>query len=130
MARVCAVFRRHNDSTKEASSQEIRVDNLQIQMENNVVLIDSKPVNASRKEIDLLWTLASYPTKVFARENLLNTIWGMDYYGDARTVDSRINRLRAKLEKFDHPRWQIKTVWQIGYQFEIITLAQKDESDS
>ena len=125
MARVRAVTRRRTADPSDPAPKEIRVDNLQIQLENNMVLIDGRPVNVSRKEIDLLWTLASYPKKVFTRENLLNTLWGMDYYGDARTVDSQIKRLRAKLDQFEHPCWRIKTVWGIGYSFESMADTEK-----
>ena len=120
MARVRAVTRRLLGTPADKTGTRIEVDNLQIQPDNNVVLVDGRPVNLSRKEIDLLWTLASYPDKVFTRENLLNTLWGMDYFGDARTVDSQIKRLRAKLDQFEHPGWQIKTVWGIGYRFVIL----------
>ena len=125
MARVRAVTRRKTGGAAENAPLKICVDNLQIQMENNVVLINDQPMNVSRKELDLLWTLASYPNKVFTRENLLNTLWGMDYFGDVRTVDSQIKRLRAKLDQFDHPSWRIKTVWGIGYRFETITAPEK-----
>ena len=125
MARVRAVTRRKTGGAAENAPLKICVDNLQIQMENNVVLINDQPVNVSRKELDLLWTLASYPNKVFTRENVLNTLWGMDYFGDVRTVDSQIKRLRAKLDQFDHPSWRIKTVWGIGYRFETIAAPEK-----
>lgn len=124
MARVRALTRRiYGRETKK--NQRICVGNLQIQMDNNVVLIDDQPVSMSRREMDLLWTLASYPDKVFTRENLLNTLWGMDYFGDARTVDSQIKRLRMKPDRFEHPGWNIKTVWGIGYQFEELGSAAK-----
>lgn len=119
MARVRALMRRVNGRDAK-KTQRICVGNLQIQMDNNVVLIDDQQVSMSRREMDLLWTLASYPDKVFTRENLLNTLWGMDYFGDARTVDSQIKRLRMKLDQFEHRGWNIKTVWGIGYQFEVL----------
>ena len=65
-----------------------------------------------------MWTLAKNKTKVFSRENLLDSIWGYDYYGDSRTVDSHIKRLRAKLDKYGHDHWEIKTIWGVGYRFE------------
>ena len=125
MARVRAVTRRIAADSAERATQRITIDNLEIQMDNNVVLISGRPVSISRKEIDMLWTLASYPDKVFTRENLLNTLWGIDYFGDSRTVDSQIKRLRAKLDQFDHPGWRIKTVWGIGYRFELISDTSK-----
>ncbi|MBQ7866894.1 MAG: response regulator transcription factor [Clostridia bacterium] len=126
MARVRAVTRRRLEKRPGREPQQICVDNLQIQMDNNVVLINGQHVSVSRKELDLLWTLASYPNKVFTRENLLNALWGIDYFGDVRTVDSQIKRLRAKLDQFEHPGWRIKTVWGIGYRFE--TLASPKPS--
>lgn len=125
MARVRAVTRRISADSAERTAQRITVDNLEIQMDNNVVLIGGHPVSISRKEIDMLWTLASYPDKVFTRENLLNTLWGIDYFGDSRTVDSQIKRLRAKLDQFEHPGWRIKTVWGIGYRFELLSDVPK-----
>ena len=121
MARVRAVTRRLSKSQIGREPQQICVDNLQIQMDNNMVLIDGQPVSVSKKELDLLWTLVSYPNKVFTRENLLNALWGIDYFGDVRTVDSQIKRLRAKLDQFEHPGWRIKTVWGIGYRFETVS---------
>ena len=118
MARLRAVSRRTAAVQQDNASKRIRVDNLEIQMDNNVVLIDGQIVHVSRKEMDLLWTMASYPDKVFTRENLLNSLWGIDYFGDVRTVDSQIKRLRIKLDQFEHPHWRIKTVWGIGYRFE------------
>lgn len=121
MARVRAVTRRLSKNQTGREPQQICVDNLQIQMDNNMVLIDGQPVSVSKKELDLLWTLVSYPNKVFTRENLLNALWGIDYFGDVRTVDSQIKRLRAKLDQFEHPGWRIKTVWGIGYRFETVS---------
>lgn len=121
MARARAVTRRLSIGQSGKELQRICVDNLQIEMDNNRVLIDGQQISVSRKELDLLWTMASYPNKVFTRENLLNALWGIDYFGDARTVDSQIKRLRAKLDQFNHPGWGIKTVWGIGYRFETLT---------
>ena len=66
-----------------------------------------------------MWTLAKNPNKVFTRENLLDILWGYDYYGDSRTVDSHIKRLRQKIDVISHPGWSIKTQWGIGYKFEV-----------
>ncbi len=81
--------------------------------------VDGEPVSLTKKEIEILWTLASSKNKLFTRENLLNSLWGYDYFGDSRTVDSHIKRLRAKLEGYQHPAWEIKTVWGMGYKFEV-----------
>ena len=75
-------------------------------------------VTLTKKEVELLWTLAKNSSKVFSRENLLDSIWGYDYFGDSRTVDSHIKRLRAKVDKFEHEEWEIKTIWGVGYRFE------------
>ena len=85
--------------------------------------INGEDVALTKKEIELLWTLAKNSTKVFSRDNLLDSIWGYDYFGDSRTVDSHIKRLRAKLDKYEHPLWEIKTIWGVGYRFE----GHKDE---
>ena len=72
----------------------------------------------TKKELEILWLLLENKEKIFSRDNLLNSIWGYDYYGDNRTVDSHIKRLRAKLDAVPHPEWQIKTIWGMGYKFE------------
>ena len=78
-----------------------------------------KKILMTKKEIETMWTLASTPGKVFTRDNLLDSLWGYDYYGDSRTVDSHIKRLRAKLDSVPHPDWTIKTIWGVGYKLEI-----------
>lgn len=117
MARVRAILRRL--SLAEDQTQNFLVfDNLNINLADYVVTIDAQPVSLTKKEIELLWTLASNKSKVFSRENLLNSLWGYDYYGDSRTVDSHIKRLRSKLDKFKHDNWEIKTIWGVGYKLE------------
>ncbi|HHZ02286.1 MAG TPA: response regulator transcription factor [Tissierellia bacterium] len=117
MARVRAVMRRiMSDNT---SNKIFKYDNLTINMESYVVTIDNKNVDLTKKELEILWTLASNRNKVFTRDNLLNSIWGYDYYGDSRTVDSHIKRLRSKLDNFNHENWEIKTIWGVGYKFEV-----------
>lgn len=117
MARVRAVLRRitHTDGQKQ---QVYSFDNLTVCLDDYVVTISEQPVSLTKKEIELLWTLATNKNKVFSRDNLLNSLWGYDYYGDNRTVDSHIKRLRAKLDAFDHANWDIKTIWGVGYKFE------------
>ena len=83
------------------------------------VLIDQEEVSLTRKEIELLFTLASHPSVAYSRDQLLNQVWGYDYYGDSRTVDSHMTRLRSKLDLVKHPHWDLKTVWGVGYKFEI-----------
>ena len=117
MARVRAVLRRltRDENTKK---QVHTVGSLVIDLDNYEVKIDQNLVSLTKKEIEILWTLAKNKNKVFSRENLLNSLWGYDYFGDSRTVDSHIKRLRAKLDEFSHDTWDIKTIWGVGYKFE------------
>ncbi|MDD4835444.1 MAG: response regulator transcription factor [Lutispora sp.] len=116
MARVRAILRRlARDDEKQ---QTYSFDNLKINLDDYIVTIDGENISLTKKEIELLWTLATNKNKVFSRENLLNSLWGYDYFGDSRTVDSHIKRLRAKLDEFEHDKWQIKTIWGVGYKFE------------
>lgn len=122
MARVRAVLRRLG-AQEPANTQTLSYANLYINLEKYAVQINGEEVPLTKKEIEFLWTLAKNSTKVFSRDNLLDSIWGYDYFGDSRTVDSHIKRLRAKLDKYEHPLWEIKTIWGVGYRFE----GQKDE---
>ena len=81
--------------------------------------IDGKPVRLTKKEIEILWTLAANTNKVFSRDALLDKLWGFDFYGDSRTVDSHIKRLRAKLDEHPHEGWDIETIWGVGYKFAV-----------
>ena len=81
--------------------------------------IGNEPIRLTKKEIELLWTLASNANKVFSRDSLLDKLWGFDFYGDSRTVDSHIKRLRAKVDEFPHEGWEIETIWGVGYKFAI-----------
>lgn len=117
MARIKAVLRRLDPgSTKHL----LTIHNLSIDMRAYRVLIDQEEVSLTRKEIELLFTLASHPSVAYSRDQLLNQVWGYDYYGDSRTVDSHMTRLRSKLDLVKHPHWDLKTVWGVGYKFEII----------
>ena len=118
MARVRAVLRRIQPQ-EPASKNSLSMDNLFINLDKYAVQIDGEEVPLTKKEIELLWTLAKNHTKVFSRDNLLDSIWGIDYFGDSRTVDSHLKRLRAKLDKFEHEKWDIKTIWGVGYRFEV-----------
>ena len=117
MARVRAILRRINISTEK--SKIFTCGNLTINLENYMVEIDNKLVRLTKKEIEILWTLASAANKVFSRDSLLDKLWGFDFYGDSRTVDSHIKRLRAKLEEYSHEGWEIETIWGVGYKFAI-----------
>lgn len=120
IARMRAVLRRisfeHLDSKE---GHVIKIYNLKVDMDNFSATIDDEKVVLTKKELEILWTLAENKEKVFTRENLLNSLWGYDYYGDCRTVDSHIKRLRAKLDEYPHDKWNIKTVWGMGYKFEV-----------
>lgn len=120
MARIRAILRRISPDPKESQDKNILIyDNLTINIEEFTVLIEAEPVSLTKKEIEILYTMAKNPNKLFTRDNLLNSLWGYDYFGDARTVDSHIKRLRAKLDSYHHPNWEIKTVWGMGYKFEV-----------
>ena len=109
--------------TKKEKEQEsenlLSISNLVINLEEYTLHIGDQKISLTKKEIETMWTLASNPNKVFTRDNLLDSLWGFDYFGDSRTVDSHIKRLRAKLDAVDHPAWSIKTIWGVGYKFEI-----------
>lgn len=117
MARVRAIMRRL-DRADGQKPQLFSFDNLLINLDDYLVTIEGRNSSLTKKEIELLWTLATNKNKVFSRDSLLNSIWGYDYYGDSRTVDSHIKRLRAKLDEIAHPNWDIKTIWGVGYKFE------------
>ena len=123
MARVRAVLRRMSGNTapggKEADGKVVKVGNMVINLDEYSLYIGETKIVLTKKEIETMWTLASNPNKVFTRDNLLDSLWGYDYYGDSRTVDSHIKRLRAKVDKVEHPGWSIKTIWGAGYKFEI-----------
>ena len=120
MARIRAILRRISPDLKESQDKNIlHYDNLTINIEEFTVLVENEPVSLTKKEIEILYTMAKNPNKLFTRDNLLNSLWGYDYFGDARTVDSHIKRLRAKLDSCHHPNWEIKTVWGMGYKFEV-----------
>ncbi len=120
MARLRAVLRRITPP-QETKEQEgiIRIKNLYINLEEYTFKVNDQRIPLTKKEIETMWTLASHPNKVFTRDNLLDSLWGYDYYGDSRTVDSHIKRLRSKLDSVDHPDWGIKTIWGVGYKFEV-----------
>lgn len=119
MARIRAILRRL-DLSEEEKKDIIQFPGLELNISDYEVKINGQAINLTKKEIEILWLLATKPGKVFSRDNLLNSIWGYDYFGDARTVDTHIKRLRAKLdistETFD---WDIKTIWGVGYKFEV-----------
>ncbi len=117
VARVKAVLRR-TDAKDDKTAQEIVFPNLTINLSNYELKIKGKLVDVPPKELELLYFLASNPNRVFTREQLLEGVWGFDYFGDSRTVDVHIKRLREKLEGVDG-NWTLKTVWGVGYKFEV-----------
>ena len=117
VARIKAVLRRIHEQRDEKKNTELRIENLEINMASFTVKLDGQIVPCTPKEIEILWTLASNPGMVFSREHLLQSIWGYDFLGDTRAVDSHIKRLRAKLCDAGNA-WDIKTVWGVGYRFE------------
>jgi DNA-binding response OmpR family regulator len=107
-------------ASKEAASDNLlKLSNLEINLEEYTLHIGGHKIALTKKEIETMWTLATNPNKVFTRDNLLDSLWGFDYFGDSRTVDSHIKRLRSKLDTVEHPAWNIKTIWGVGYKFEI-----------
>lgn len=120
MARLRAVLRRLNRAEVSSDSDSIlKISNIVVNLDEYSFSIDGQKIPLTKKEIETMWTLASNPNKVFTRDNLLDSLWGYDYYGDSRTVDSHIKRLRAKIDSVEHPEWSIKTIWGVGYKFEI-----------
>lgn len=117
LARVKAVLRR-SGTKEEGKNGEVAFKNLSINIDNYELHIKNEQVDAPPKEIELLYFLASNPNRVYTREQLLEEVWGFDYFGDSRTVDVHIKRLREKLEGAEDG-WQLKTVWGVGYKFEI-----------
>jgi len=113
IARIKAVMRRSASAEEEKC---VAFQNLSISLDNYSVMLDGKQVEMPPKEIELLYFLASRPGKVFTREQLLEQVWGFDFFGDSRTVDVHVKRIREKLG--ERTEWQIKTVWGVGYKFE------------
>jgi DNA-binding response OmpR family regulator len=118
LARVKAVLRRIHEMKEVGKGSHLVAGSLDIDMSAFIVKLNGKIVPCTPKEIEILWTLASNPGLVFSREHLLQSIWGYDFLGDTRAVDSHIKRIRAKL-CVDGNDWDIKTVWGVGYRFEI-----------
>lgn len=114
-----AILRRINRDN--SSTNIIVIDNLTVNTNNFIVNIDNNEISLTKKEFEILWMLASNKNKVFTRDNLLNSLWGYEYLGDIRTVDSYIKRIRAKLDVYNHKNWDIKTIWGMGYKFEVNT---------
>ncbi|MBE7035596.1 MAG: response regulator transcription factor [Ruminococcaceae bacterium] len=118
VARIKAVLRRYEP--KNDAEKEIIYPNLVVNLSNYELKINGNQLDIPPKELELLFFLATNPNKVFTREQLLEMVWGFDYFGDSRTVDVHVKRLREKLELAgENQNWQLKTVWGVGYKFEV-----------
>ena len=116
VARIKAVLRR-TTATKSDDKKEVRYDKLIINLSNYDMKVDGVSVDTPPKELELIYHLASNPDRVFTRDQLLDDVWGFDYYGDSRTVDVHIKRLRDKLKGVSD-EWELRTIWSVGYKFE------------
>ena len=117
VARIKAVLRRSSSAAAEDNVKIVKYDKLSINLTNYELIVDGKKVDAPPKEMELLYHLASNPDRVFTRDQLLDEVWGFDYYGDSRTVDVHIKRIREKLAGVSD-KWELATVWSVGYKFE------------
>ena len=119
LARIEAVLRRASGVAAEKKARRLTFDKLTIDMDSFQLLIDGVKVDTPPKEMELLYFLASSPNRVYTRNQLLDEVWGFDYFGDSRTVDVHVKRLREKLEGISD-QWSLKTVWGVGYKFEVL----------
>ena len=119
LARIEAVLRRSSGVQPEKRVRRVAYDKLIIDMDSFELVVDGKKVDTPPKEMELLFYLASSPNRVYTRNQLLDEVWGFDYFGDSRTVDVHIKRLREKLEGISDS-WSLKTVWGVGYKFEAL----------
>ena len=119
MARIDAVLRRTSGVTTEKKARRLIFDKLVIDMDSFELIVDGRKVDTPPKEMELLFYLASSPNRVYTRNQLLDEVWGFDYFGDSRTVDVHVKRLREKLEGVSEA-WSLKTVWGVGYKFEVV----------
>ncbi len=123
IARIKAVLRRAKASAMNESQEDdeniIRYPGFVLNKNDYTLTIENKVYSLPPKELELLFFLAKNPNHVFKREQLLESVWGFDYYGESRTVDVHIKRLREKLDESSHPAWELVTVWSVGYKFEL-----------
>ena len=117
VARIKAVLRRTAPASDTSDVKEVNYDKLSINLTKYEMNVNGVSVDTPPKELELIYHLASNPNRVFTRDQLLDEVWGFDYYGDSRTVDVHIKRLREKLEGVSD-KWELKTVWSVGYKFE------------
>ena len=116
LARVHAVLRRTGEEVPQ-QGKKLTYDKLVINLDSYELIVDGRKVDTPPKEMELLYHLAATPNRVYTRNQLLDEVWGFDYFGDSRTVDVHIKRLREKLEGVSD-KWTLKTVWGVGYKFE------------
>ena len=119
LARIEAVLRRTDRTTPDAPARRLVFDKMSIDMDAFELVVNGKKVDTPPKEMELLFYLASSPNRVYTRNQLLDEVWGFDYFGDSRTVDVHVKRLREKLEVVNE-NWSLKTVWGVGYKFEVL----------
>ena len=119
LARIEAVLRRTGGGSTETKTRRLAFDKLIVDMDAFELTVDGKKVDIPPKEMELLFYLASSPNRVYTRNQLLDEVWGFDYFGDSRTVDVHVKRLREKLEGVSQ-NWSLKTVWGVGYNFEVL----------
>lgn len=117
VARIKAVLRRTGTASAAETVKEVNYENLSVNLTNYEMKVRGVQVDTPPKELELIYHLASNPNRVFTRDQLLDEVWGFDYYGDSRTVDVHVKRLREKLEGVSD-KWELKTVWGVGYKFE------------
>ncbi len=127
LARVKAVYRRVNQSS-ETVSREVVYNKLSVNMTRYELKVDGVIKDTPPKELELLFYLASNPNRVYTRDQLLDEVWGFEYYGDSRTIDVHIKRLREKLDGIS-PQWALKTVWGVGYKFELSDTTENADSN-
>lgn len=118
IARIKAVYRRVGQSSGEAEIKEVKYDKLSVNMTRYELRVNGQVLDTPPKELELLFHLASNPNRVYTRDQLLDEVWGFEYYGDSRTIDVHVKRLREKLEGVSD-KWALKTVWGVGYKFEV-----------
>jgi len=118
IARIHAVMRRYGENPEDLQKR-LAFDQLTINLDSYELLVASHKIDTPPKELELLYHLAASPNRVYTRNQLLDEVWGFDYFGDSRTVDVHVKRLREKLEGVS-PQWSLKTVWGVGYKFELL----------
>lgn len=118
VARIKAVLRRISQTTQNEEIKEVVFDKLVVNMTRYELKVNNKVIDTPPKELELLFHLASNPNRVYTRDQLLDEVWGFEYYGDSRTIDVHVKRLREKLEDVSE-KWALKTVWGVGYKFEV-----------